>query len=64
MKSAQHPSPRWFTSSYSTNQGGNCVETAAFRDSIGVRDSKDLGVGHLTVEPASWVALIGSLKSR
>jgi len=31
----------WFKSSYSTGDGGDCVEVAAATDAIHVRDSKD-----------------------
>jgi hypothetical protein len=31
----------WRKSSYSGSNGGNCIEVAATRDVVGVRDSKD-----------------------
>ncbi|NUU25798.1 MAG: DUF397 domain-containing protein [Streptomycetaceae bacterium] len=55
--------PRWLKSSYSSSGGGNCVETAALSaDSIGVRDSKDVNRGHLTVASAAWSALTEAVK--
>ncbi|GAA4970846.1 DUF397 domain-containing protein [Yinghuangia aomiensis] len=52
----------WRKSSYSGQQGGDCVETAALDRSVGVRDSKDIRRGHLSLSPASWAALTASIK--
>jgi uncharacterized protein DUF397 len=58
------PSPlRWSKSTYSGNQEGNCVETAPLTTAVGVRDSKDTGLGHIAVEPASWSALLSAIKA-
>jgi uncharacterized protein DUF397 len=57
------PSITWRKSSYSGDTGGSCVETMPLTTSIGVRDSKDLTVGHIAVDPVSWSALIGSIKT-
>ncbi|MFJ2651270.1 DUF397 domain-containing protein [Streptomyces sp. NPDC087420] len=46
----------WFKSSYSGTGGGNCVEIATRPDTVHVRDSKDVGVGGLTLSPAAWTA--------
>lgn len=54
-------SPQWFKSSYSGGQQGNCVETARLGTPVGVRDSKDLNIGHLEVQPTAWAALIDKL---
>ncbi|QIQ04526.1 DUF397 domain-containing protein [Streptomyces liangshanensis] len=55
------PSPRWFTSSYSSN-GGNCVEVAtnlaATHGIVPVRDSKDPLAGQLTLSPAAFAGLV------
>jgi len=53
----------WFKSSYSNDDGGACVEVAAGFDRVPVRDSKDPGVGHLVVAPASWSALVSTLRT-
>ncbi|MYV98790.1 DUF397 domain-containing protein [Streptomyces sp. SID3343] len=53
----------WRKSSHSSSQGGDCVESAQVSDRIGVRDSKDLSVGHIAVDPASWTVLIGSIRT-
>lgn len=53
----------WFKSSHSGSQGGNCLETAGLsRKRIGVRDSKDIARGHLTISPAAWDALTRAVK--
>ncbi|AQU67163.1 hypothetical protein BBN63_13825 [Streptomyces niveus] len=46
----------WFKSSYSTEQGGNCVEVAAHPAAVHVRDSKVSGGPVLTLAPAAWAA--------
>lgn len=53
---------RWFKSSHSGPEGGNCVETAGLRYAVGVRDSKDPDRGHLSMSPAAWFALTESVK--
>jgi hypothetical protein len=47
---------KWRKSSYSSTNGGNCVEVANRRNVL-VRDSKDKFGTHLTVPPAQWRAL-------
>ncbi|MET9483695.1 DUF397 domain-containing protein [Streptomyces sp. NPDC006638] len=53
--------PRWFTSSYSSN-GGQCVEVAtnlaATHGVVPVRDSKDRRAGQLNLSPAAFAGLI------
>lgn len=48
----------WFKSSYSGDQGGNCVEVATCPHTIYVRDSKDLTVPALAVSPDSWASFV------
>ncbi|MFJ9040195.1 DUF397 domain-containing protein [Streptomyces sp. NPDC102406] len=50
----------WVKSSYSTDQGGNCLEVAAHATAIHIRDSKnDPATGAvLTVTPGTWVAFL------
>ncbi|MBJ7001589.1 MULTISPECIES: DUF397 domain-containing protein [Streptomyces] len=51
-------SPRWFTSSYSSN-GGNCVEVATnVPGTVPVRDTKDRDAGTLTFRTDSWSAFV------
>ncbi|MEU9700099.1 DUF397 domain-containing protein [Streptomyces sp. NPDC047981] len=44
----------WFKSSYSSPQGGDCVEVAACPHTVHVRDSKDTTIPALTVSPDAW----------
>ncbi|QKV94868.1 DUF397 domain-containing protein [Streptomyces sp. NA02950] len=57
--------PRWFTSSYSSN-GGACVEVAAnliaSRGEVPVRDSKDPNGPALAFEPCAWSSFVAALK--
>jgi hypothetical protein len=45
------------------NSGGECVEVAALPDAVGVRDSKNPGSGHLTLEPTRFAALVQRIKN-
>jgi hypothetical protein len=62
MSIALSQGPTWRKSSYSGNQGGNCVEVAPL-DGAGVGDSKDIARGFLLVSAGAWVALTGVIKS-
>lgn len=44
----------WFKSSYSGGGGNNCVEVAMGPEIVRVRDSRDLRVRPLAVQPAAW----------
>ncbi|MFJ3722012.1 DUF397 domain-containing protein [Streptomyces sp. NPDC090045] len=48
----------WFKSSYSSGEGGQCVEVAACPAAVHVRDSKVSASPHLSVAPASWNAFL------
>ncbi|WP_282700954.1 DUF397 domain-containing protein [Streptomyces sp. CC219B] len=50
----------WFKSSYSSNEGGECVEVATQPSAIHVRDSKNPTGPVLTVSPATWTAFVAS----
>lgn len=50
--------PKWFKSSYSSGEGGNCVEVAACPHTIHVRDSKDTDGPELTLTPAAWTTFL------
>lgn len=53
----------WRKSSYSTTQGGDCVEVAAgLPGVVPVRDSKDPARGMLAPSASSWKALTDSIK--
>ncbi|MET7488548.1 DUF397 domain-containing protein [Streptomyces sp. NPDC005538] len=52
----------WFKSSYSSNEGGDCLEVAAHPSAIHIRDSKANPVGPiLTVSPAAWTGFLGEV---
>ncbi|MCX4756988.1 DUF397 domain-containing protein [Kitasatospora purpeofusca] len=48
----------WFKSSYSGDEGGNCVEIAEATSAVLVRDSKDKSGPRLTFSPAAWEAFV------
>ncbi|MEE4492741.1 DUF397 domain-containing protein [Streptomyces sp. BE230] len=49
----------WFKSSYSGSGGGDCVEVAAARNTVYVRDSKTAGGGPaLRVGRKEWAAFV------
>ncbi|WP_329617137.1 DUF397 domain-containing protein [Streptomyces brevispora] len=50
---------RWFKSSYSGSDGGDCVEVAAGLDAVFVRDSKMAGSGPvLRVGRSEWASFL------
>ncbi|WP_308409001.1 DUF397 domain-containing protein [Streptomyces sp. AC558_RSS880] len=54
---------RWFKSSYSSEEGGECVEVAIDSVAVHVRDSKQ-ALEHgpvLTVGPVAWSALLDAM---
>ncbi|MCX4553874.1 DUF397 domain-containing protein [Streptomyces sp. NBC_01387] len=53
------PALEWFKSSYSTGNGGECVEVATGSTHVFVRDSKRLDGPMLTVGPEAWVGFVG-----
>ncbi|MBA2807942.1 DUF397 domain-containing protein [Streptomyces sp. KM273126] len=54
----------WRKSSYSNQEGGNCVEVAdRFPGVVPVRDSKVPHGPALSFEARSWAAFIGELKA-
>jgi hypothetical protein len=54
----------WRKSSYSGNNGGNCVEVASnLPGIIAVRDSKDREGPVLTFTPDEWIAFIHGARS-
>ncbi|MEU5824480.1 DUF397 domain-containing protein [Streptomyces sp. NPDC047803] len=49
----------WIKSSYSSNGNeSDCVEVAAGRGAVLVRDSKDVRRPHLTHAPRAWAAFV------
>lgn len=54
---------RWFKSSYSSDQGGACLEVATSPRTIHVRDSKNTDGPALAVTPATWTAFLTLARS-
>ncbi|AZP19148.1 MULTISPECIES: DUF397 domain-containing protein [Streptomyces] len=48
----------WFKSSYSSGEGGACVEVAVQPATVHIRDSKTPTTPHLKVTPAAWAAFV------
>ncbi|MFI2640617.1 DUF397 domain-containing protein [Streptomyces sp. NPDC018610] len=48
----------WRRSSYSSEEGGECVEVAATPARIHVRDSKDTTRAALAVDPTAWTEFV------
>lgn len=53
------PELAWFKSSYSTGDGGECVEVAVCPHAVHVRDSKDVARRGLEIDAAAWTAFVG-----
>ncbi|WP_030617492.1 DUF397 domain-containing protein [Streptomyces sclerotialus] len=48
----------WIKSSYSTDDGPDCVEVATDPDAVRVRDSKDVRGPQLTFACGAWSAFV------
>ncbi|MFD5472085.1 DUF397 domain-containing protein [Streptomyces sp. NPDC127105] len=48
----------WIKSSYSTDEGPDCVEVAPLPDHILVRDSKNPDGPRLALPPTTWAAFV------
>jgi hypothetical protein len=55
---ASADSLEWFKSSYSTNDGPNCIEVASAIPTIYVRDSKDKQGPRLAFSADGWAAFV------
>ncbi|MGW3915699.1 DUF397 domain-containing protein [Streptomyces sp. NPDC005070] len=53
--------PEWIRSSYSTDEGPDCVEVAARPDGILVRDSKNPDGPRLGLTRGAWAAFTPSV---
>ncbi|KAB7846413.1 DUF397 domain-containing protein [Streptomyces mobaraensis NBRC 13819 = DSM 40847] len=59
------PESAWRKSSYSNNDGSECVEVAHRADSaVPVRDSKRPHGPHLTLPAPAWTTFIDAVKGR
>ncbi|MFJ9380553.1 DUF397 domain-containing protein [Streptomyces sp. NPDC101455] len=57
------PEGVWFKSSYSTPEGGNCVEIANLNTEVGIRDSKNSAGPALLVPAGAWSAFVSLARS-
>ncbi|MEU8973724.1 DUF397 domain-containing protein [Streptomyces monashensis] len=53
----------WFKSSYSSNEGGNCIEVATQPTTIHIRDSKNPTGPTLTLAPTTWTEFLEGFAS-
>jgi Domain of unknown function (DUF397) len=53
----------WRKSSYSGDNSGNCLETAAVPGALLVRDSKDIAGPVLAFTPRAWAAFAARVKT-
>ncbi len=52
----------WRKSSHSTGRN-DCVEAARIGAAVAVRDSKNSGGGHITLDAAEWRAFLNRIKN-
>jgi hypothetical protein len=53
----------WRKSSYSSGNGGNCVEVSTGADTVAVRDSKDVTGPELDFTGQAWLAFVRGIKN-
>ncbi|WP_405747456.1 DUF397 domain-containing protein [Streptomyces canus] len=53
------PESAWFSSSYSTGSGGECVEVASSLNYAHIRDSKDEAGPMVSLTPDAWTEFVG-----
>ncbi|RCG30809.1 DUF397 domain-containing protein [Sphaerisporangium album] len=53
----------WRKSSYSSANGGECIEVAKVPNGIAVRDSKDPARGHLMVSAEAFNAFLAAVRA-
>nr|WP_055486554.1 DUF397 domain-containing protein [Streptomyces sp. WMMB 322] len=58
MRMSPVPESAWLKSSYSSGEGGECVEVAAVPESVCVRDSKVPAGPVLAVPPEAWAGFL------
>jgi hypothetical protein len=54
---------QWRKASYSSSNGGNCIEVATADHTVAVRDSKDPDGPRLAFRACTWQAFAAKLKS-
>jgi hypothetical protein len=58
VKHSEVPELRWFKSSYSGGEGGDCVEVALTASAMHVRDSKVTEQSGFSITPSAWNAFL------
>ncbi|WP_112466902.1 DUF397 domain-containing protein [Streptomyces triticisoli] len=61
MNTEQSTQLNWFKSSYSGDEGGECIEVAADATAIRVRDSKERGGPQLAFARSAWSGFVADL---
>ncbi|MGX1311042.1 hypothetical protein RKD24_001161 [Streptomyces calvus] len=61
MISEQPAQLSWFKSTYSSGEGGECVEVAANGTAVRVRDSKERGGPQLAFTRGAWAGFVTDL---
>jgi hypothetical protein len=54
----------WFKSSYSSGEGGECLEVAVTPHTIHLRDSKNPPGPHLTLSPTAWAPFVAKVSEQ
>ncbi|MDB1088756.1 DUF397 domain-containing protein [Streptomyces sp. ACA25] len=57
----EHAQLQWLKSSYSSGEGGACVEVAADGAAIRVRDSKKRGGPQLAFSSVTWAGFVAGV---
>ncbi|MEV8404257.1 DUF397 domain-containing protein [Streptomyces niveus] len=58
MNDKQPAESKWFKSSYSSGEGGACVEVSTVEAAVRVRDSKESEGPQLTFAPEAWTSFV------
>ncbi|WP_345961553.1 DUF397 domain-containing protein [Streptomyces sp. BRB040] len=61
MSTEQPAQLHWFKSTYSSDEGGECIEIAADATAIHVRDSKERGGPQLAFPRSAWSGFLANL---
>ncbi|OLZ74798.1 DUF397 domain-containing protein [Streptomyces sp. IMTB 2501] len=61
MRANSLPDAAWRKSTYSTNNGGDCVEVVDGLPAVPVRDSKDKDGAALVVSRSAWAAFVSAV---
>ncbi|MFE9775256.1 DUF397 domain-containing protein [Streptomyces sp. NPDC005931] len=62
MNTERYTRINWFKSSYSGDEGGECVEVASDATAIHVRDSKERGGPRLAFTRCAWSGFVTGLE--